>query len=346
MRNGSLPDQRTADKYFIMLLNEILTQAETKDGKTILKPWMDSHMNWPAGAHRQELHPSKEDADDPAIAAFVSKIKDVPIAAAYLLPQSPKVGFDPKTNLKVTQDDVDRVAQLKDAIKMRSPLYIMDEGDIRQIAKASIEKIVALKNTSPAVRGMQDRTLALVFRVQKALKSGNAVLVPIASSSKLASMIAHEASSKLGIPVIEGLEKRVGEISKHYWTKDRGYEPRPNFSNPVQQKLNTLKQTVTQLRSSGAPRDQISQAETELSDYMQKAMRQSTKGVGMVDHRRGIYGTQEAVNEELLNLEGKDVIFVDDNVYQGLTVQEAALALARLGIIPNSVSGIVIHKLY
>ena len=329
-----------------MLLNEILTTPEHNGEQVKHKPFMASHMSWPAGAHRQEIHPSKEDADATEIQAFIKRIPSIPVAAAYVLPQKPKVGEYDRENMPITQDEVDRISQLKDAIKMRSPLYVMDEEDVRDVARKAVAKITSLKNTDKALKGKHSVTLKTIFAVQRALKSSNAVLVPLASSSKLASILAHEASSKLGIPVIDGFEKRVGRTSKYYWTKSRGYEERPNFSADEQTKLDQLEAMMNKLHSSKASPEQIEQIEQEYVKTRNKALRQSTKGRGEVDHRRGIYGTQEVAKEEMLDLDGKDVILVDDNVYQGLTIQDAALALARIGIIPNSVSGIAIHQFY
>lgn len=330
-----------------MLLNEVLTTQSQEGPITKIKPNLPSgHVTWPAGVKHHDIHPAKEDFDNPDVMAIINRLGTVPIVTAYILPQSPKEGFDKRTNEKITAQEVERIAQLKDAIKMRSPIYVMDKEDVRLVARTAAQKIKQLDMRSKAVHGRQDRTLIHLNAVQQRIKGGNAILVPLASSSELASIFAEEASQVFGLPVIKGFEKRVGKMSRYYWTKEHKYQERPNFSDPVQAKLTKLEQQLNSLYTAKAPRGQIEAAEKEFTEFRNKAMRQATKGVGQIDQRRGIYGTQEVTSEDMLNLEGKDVIFVDDNVYEGLTIREATMALARLGIAPKSVSAIAIHEFY
>lgn len=300
-----------------MHLNEIaFKKNQNEDGVTDYDPDLKQHMTWDVGIEFKELRPTIEQVKTAEKHGMLDT--QIPMIAAYRIPQSPKIGGSSHLNkmdkpIVTSPQDIEDIARLKDAMKSRNPSHRMSEENIVRMCSAAVDKILGIDSRSYAVKRMHSPKLKALGFMQSILTkhASNTVLVPLGSSAPLAKTFAGVLSKKTGIPVVHALDKVKARLSSHFYTKEQGYQPRGTDDQV----------TATQMKNVGR---------------------------GKVDHKRGYYGGQEISDPNVLDLglSEKNIVFVDDNFETGVSIVHAAMAFLELDIIPASFTSINIHQMY
>jgi hypothetical protein len=238
------------------------------------------------------------------------------------LPMYQKLGLDPNNPPKFpvvhTYDLVKKpkgdplkqeyVHGLMDALKKRNQNHFMSDDNLNAIYRKSLHRIM---NLGPGDRTQHDQQIGYKL-LQKVLRSAtiskDAIIVPLASSSPVAGMLAQAISEVTKAPIVKMFKKTEAKQSTHVWTRSRGFEPRGSIVGVG-------------------------------DDFQLKNL-----GHGTADHARGFYDFQQVDPTIASKYKDKIIILVDDNLVTSVTMKDAAKSFFRIGIVPKQIFGIVAHR--
>lgn len=348
-----------------MLLSEIVaTRYARENDPRGQYEWIPdipaSNKQSPMGAKIIPVHFTNEEQQFLKRYNIQTPIKTIPVVFAYTIKK------DTKTEEGRT---------LLDALKRRLPnkegdptSFISDEN-LQLMMQAVVQKLKGgIKANNAQMKGKWADTVKNVNLMSNILRNNAMakepfVVVPIASSSQVVMDMSKILASDIRARLIDGaFLKSVPHLSKLIIDKKQN-QLVPRGTESPHRKIIRYKQEVAELEKQI---DFLNKGEYSTPAKQQAAENKMAKLQATVDRKKesikrgfsaknipylsspdgnlGYYRSQTAVPEKAQQLNGANIIFVDDNVDSGFTVQDALKALYRLGIAPKQVLGLCPHS--
>jgi hypothetical protein len=276
----------------------------------------------------------------------------------------------------IGDEELTHVKDIMDAIKKRNPNHTMTNAEIEKFVRTGLKKVLNHSLPKTDQRTTRDIQYAAIQKLFNRLKNNhfhpedrnNIVLVTLASSSPTVKHFADIISEYLGgVNIIHGafLKNNWPRLSNYVYTGGV-YIPRikrnaSEESNIPHNKLKEYQQTIEHLtkhienlnNSDYANMEELNMAHQELTktEHQLEILtnkinnKEITIAPNMIDNKNEFYNFQLAVKETAIQLQNKDVIFIDDNIVSGKTISDAIKSLYKMRIIPKSMIGFCPHKL-
>ncbi len=204
--------------------------------------------------------------------------------------------------------------------------------------------------------------------IQALLKGGdysNVVIIPLASSSSVPKNVAKAMSEVMkGAPITDIMTKKLPTHSAKYFDKNtKNFENRNRVVVPAKQiaywnrRVTTLSDRLDKLNSNdrlyNKDPEKWEQTYNDIEnkiEYFKERLRRGWQihnaigDMGQPDGIDGFYGFQDIDQKYKSQLDGKIIVFIDDNIDSSATMADAYKGLMRYGIKPKKVLGFCPQK--